>query len=210
MFCKLFVRKQYENKTLCTFLNIHCFYVTFNFTFCFINKLSYLFYLSLYHGPFSRLCTYLTSEMFKKFTVEENISSTSQIKNSVQRSIITQIVNQYPLLAEAIETILPKKAMLVAKAVDNVQLIVVNNEILFYNQRDGIEIFIRTSAMRINIILIECSFKLLVCLQPYTFIYMYLRMHEIIHVRNICLRNIHYRPILSDFKVATQVPHYDE
>eukprot|EP01036_Dinobryon_divergens_P022990 gene22990-31298_t len=27
--------------------------------------------------------------------------------------------------------------MLVAKAVDNVQLIVVNNEILFYNQRDG-------------------------------------------------------------------------
>ena len=75
--------------------------------------------------------------MFKKFTVEENISSTSQIKNSVQRSIITQIVNQYPLLAEAIEFILPKKAMLVAKAVDNVQLIVVNNEILFYNQRDG-------------------------------------------------------------------------
>lgn len=75
--------------------------------------------------------------MFKKFSVEENISSTSQIKNSVQRSIITQIVNQYPLLAEAIEFILPKKSMLVAKAVENIQLIIVNSEIVFYNQRDG-------------------------------------------------------------------------
>jgi PUA domain protein len=74
--------------------------------------------------------------MFKKFSTDD-ISSTSQIKNSVQRSIITQIVTQYPLLAEAIEFILPKKSMLVAKALENVQLIIVNKEILFYNQRDG-------------------------------------------------------------------------
>jgi PUA domain protein len=75
--------------------------------------------------------------MFKKFTADESVSSTSQIKNSVQRSIINQILEQYPLLEEAIETILPKKSMLVAKAQDGVQLIVVNNEVVFYNHRDG-------------------------------------------------------------------------
>ena len=75
--------------------------------------------------------------MFKKFSTDESISSTSQIKNSVQRTIISNIVNQYPLLAESIEFILPKKAMLIAKAQDNVQLIIVNNEILFFNVRDG-------------------------------------------------------------------------
>ena len=75
--------------------------------------------------------------MFKKFSVEEQVSSTSQIKNSVQRSICSQIAEQYPLLADIIDDILPKKAMLIAKAQDNIQLIVVNNEIVFYNQRDG-------------------------------------------------------------------------
>lgn len=75
--------------------------------------------------------------MFKKFSVEENVSSTSQIKNSVQRAIVNQIAEQYPLLSDIIEDILPKKAMLVAKAQENVQLIVVNNEVVFYNQRDG-------------------------------------------------------------------------
>lgn len=75
--------------------------------------------------------------MFKKFTTEDSISSTSQIKNSVQRSIITQLVNQYPLLEDAIESLLPKKAMMIAKCQDNIQLIIVNNEIVFYNQMNG-------------------------------------------------------------------------
>jgi PUA domain protein len=75
--------------------------------------------------------------MFKKFSIEESVSSTSQIKNSVQRSICNQISEQYPLLADVIDDVLPKKSMLVAKAADNVQLIVVNNEIVFFNQRDG-------------------------------------------------------------------------
>jgi malignant T-cell-amplified sequence len=75
--------------------------------------------------------------MFKKFTPEESISSTSQVKNSVQRSIISQIVETYPLLGEAIESILPKKAMLVGKGPDGMQLVIVNNEVLFYSQRDG-------------------------------------------------------------------------
>ena len=75
--------------------------------------------------------------MFKRFTIEESISSSSQVKNSSQRSIISQIVQQYPNLAEAIEFILPKKSMVVAKVVDNVQMIIVNNEIQFFAQRDG-------------------------------------------------------------------------
>jgi PUA domain protein len=75
--------------------------------------------------------------MFKKFTPEESISSTSKVKNSVQRSIISQITEQYPLLTDAIDSILPKNALLVAKCPENVQLIVVNDEIMFYNQKDG-------------------------------------------------------------------------
>ena len=75
--------------------------------------------------------------MFKKFSSDESISTTSQIKNSVQRSIITKIVEQYPLLEDVIEDILPKKSMLIAKAHDQLQLIIVNNEILFYNYMNG-------------------------------------------------------------------------
>lgn len=75
--------------------------------------------------------------MFKKFSVEENISSTSQVKNSVQRSIINQITSQYPLLEEAIDVILPKKSLLIAKADENIQLIIIENEILFFNHDNG-------------------------------------------------------------------------
>lgn len=75
--------------------------------------------------------------MFKKFSVEESVSSVSQIKNSAQRGIISQIISQYPNIEPVIETILPKKAMQVAKAQDGVQLIVVNNEVVFFNDRDG-------------------------------------------------------------------------
>jgi PUA domain protein len=75
--------------------------------------------------------------MFKRFTVEEHVSSTSQIKNSVQRSIVNQICEQYPCLVDIIEIILPKKLMLISKAQDNIQLVIVNNEVVFYNQMNG-------------------------------------------------------------------------
>ena len=75
--------------------------------------------------------------MFKKFTIEGSVSSTSQVKNSVQRSIQSQIVNQYPLLEPLIDEILPKKQMIIAKCQGHIQLITVNNEILFFNERDG-------------------------------------------------------------------------
>ena len=75
--------------------------------------------------------------MFKKFTPEENISSTSQVKNSVQRAIQSQIVTQYPKLEAIIDEILPKKLIIMAKCQDHIQLVVVNNEVMFFNQRDG-------------------------------------------------------------------------
>jgi malignant T-cell-amplified sequence len=75
--------------------------------------------------------------MFKKFTVEENVSSTSQIKNSVQRGIQAQIVSQYPKLEPIIEQLVPKKSMLVAKCQDHIQLVLINGEVMFFNQRDG-------------------------------------------------------------------------
>lgn len=75
--------------------------------------------------------------MFKRFTVEEHVSSTSQVKNSVQRSILSKLVEQYPTLEDKIEELLPKKEILVAKAQDNIQLIIIKDQILFYNQRDG-------------------------------------------------------------------------
>lgn len=75
--------------------------------------------------------------MFKKFSSEENISSISQVKNSVQRGIQSSIVEQYPLLEDAIEDIIPKKSITVGKAQDDIQLIIVDNEILFFCERGG-------------------------------------------------------------------------
>ena len=75
--------------------------------------------------------------MFKKFSVEENVVSSTQLKNSVQRGIQSQIVAQYPCLASVIDEIIPKKLMTSWKCQEHVQLIVVNHEIMFFNQRDG-------------------------------------------------------------------------
>ncbi|RYY80835.1 hypothetical protein EON63_16560 [archaeon] len=75
--------------------------------------------------------------MFKKFTADENISSISQVKNSVQRSILTQIQETYPLLEPVLEDLLPKKAILIGKATDNVQLVVINNEVVFFSIHGG-------------------------------------------------------------------------
>lgn len=75
--------------------------------------------------------------MFKKFTVDENVVSSTQLKNSVQRGIQSTIISQYPCLTECIDEIIPKKAMISYKCQEHIQLIVVNNEVLFFNQRDG-------------------------------------------------------------------------
>ena len=73
--------------------------------------------------------------MFKKFTTEG--LQISQVKNSVQRSLSVQIVETYPALEDAIDKILPKKNISVAKAPEYITLIVIDDEILFFQQRDG-------------------------------------------------------------------------
>ena len=76
--------------------------------------------------------------MFKKFSYGENVGQANQLKNSVQRGISAAIVEQYPALGDAIEHILPKKGITVGKLTgcpDNVQLLMVDNEILFFQKK---------------------------------------------------------------------------
>ena len=73
---------------------------------------------------------------FRRFDPGE--SQTSQIKNSATRAILQSIAEQYPNVAEAIKDILSSKKLLIAKCRDTqVQLLVVDNEILFFQHRDG-------------------------------------------------------------------------
>eukprot|EP01099_Mayorella_cantabrigiensis_P000489 TRINITY_DN1228_c0_g2_i1.p1 TRINITY_DN1228_c0_g2~~TRINITY_DN1228_c0_g2_i1.p1 ORF type:complete len:183 (-),score=35.80 TRINITY_DN1228_c0_g2_i1:318-866(-) len=76
--------------------------------------------------------------MFKKFSSKESVTSHSQVKSSVIRGIRSKILEQYPSIEEQIDDILPKKTpLIVAKCQNHLNLIVVNDEIIFYNERDG-------------------------------------------------------------------------
>ncbi|GAB9473201.1 Fumarylacetoacetate hydrolase domain-containing protein 2 [Globisporangium polare] len=76
--------------------------------------------------------------MFKKFTVEENVSTSSKVKSSQQRTIRSKILEQYPDIEPYLEALLPKKApMVVAKCQNHVQIVLHEGEPVFYNQRDG-------------------------------------------------------------------------
>ena len=54
--------------------------------------------------------------MFKRFSVEEHVSTSSKVKSSQQRSIRSKIVEKYPELDPYAEMLMPRKApMVVAK-----------------------------------------------------------------------------------------------
>eukprot|EP00245_Coleochaete_scutata_P004051 TRINITY_DN1622_c0_g1_i1.p1 TRINITY_DN1622_c0_g1~~TRINITY_DN1622_c0_g1_i1.p1 ORF type:complete len:181 (+),score=49.89 TRINITY_DN1622_c0_g1_i1:201-743(+) len=75
--------------------------------------------------------------MFKKFTQEE-VSGMSQVKASVQRKIRNSIAEDYPLLEDTLEELLPKKTpLVVAKCQNHINLVVANGVPLFFNIRDG-------------------------------------------------------------------------
>lgn len=78
------------------------------------------------------------ANMFKKFE-EGDISTTVQLKSSVQKSIKQKLVEQFPNLANHADVILPKKEQLrVAKCPDHIEILV--NSLgthLFYRQREG-------------------------------------------------------------------------
>jgi PUA domain protein len=83
--------------------------------------------------------------MFKRFTVDENVSNVSKVKTSVQRKICQKLAEQFPLLdandGALMEQLLPKKApLLVAKCTgtEHLQIVVSEDGIpLFFNMRDG-------------------------------------------------------------------------
>lgn len=51
--------------------------------------------------------------MFKRFSVEEHVSTSSKVKSSQQRTIRGKILESYPLIEPYLEDLLPKKAPLV-------------------------------------------------------------------------------------------------
>eukprot|EP00808_Paulinella_micropora_P022754 g68125.t1 len=74
--------------------------------------------------------------MFKKFQVKTSVSGRSQVKTSVARNIKKQIKELYPQLE--MDELFPKKAPLVVVKCDNhIQLVLSNNEVLFFNHRNG-------------------------------------------------------------------------
>eukprot|EP01097_Dermamoeba_algensis_P007490 TRINITY_DN4727_c0_g1_i1.p1 TRINITY_DN4727_c0_g1~~TRINITY_DN4727_c0_g1_i1.p1 ORF type:complete len:182 (-),score=40.25 TRINITY_DN4727_c0_g1_i1:67-612(-) len=76
--------------------------------------------------------------MFKKFSSKESVTGQSQLKTSVARGIRSTLISQFPPLEDYIDEIIPKKSILfIAKCQNHVNLLVVNNEVLFFNERDG-------------------------------------------------------------------------
>jgi len=64
--------------------------------------------------------------MFKKFSVRENVSGQSQVKNSVAREIRNSILQQMPKIEPFIDDILPKKVpTVIAKCQNHLNLVVV-------------------------------------------------------------------------------------
>lgn len=76
--------------------------------------------------------------MFKKFD-EGDISTTVQLKSSVQKNIKNKLVEQYPNLAKYVDVIMPKKEQIrVAKCPDHIEILVnPSGTHLFYRQREG-------------------------------------------------------------------------
>ncbi|CAG8519494.1 13863_t:CDS:2 [Acaulospora morrowiae] len=76
--------------------------------------------------------------MFKKFNIKESVTSQSQVKSSVQRNIRAKILEQYKNLESVIDEVLPKKsALFLVKCHDHINLLTINNEILFFQRFDG-------------------------------------------------------------------------
>ncbi|KAK3249333.1 hypothetical protein CYMTET_41237 [Cymbomonas tetramitiformis] len=79
--------------------------------------------------------------MFKKFTREESVTALNQAKSSVARAIKTKIAEQFPYLEDngILDQLMPKKMPIyVAKCAGHIGLVVVDNQPLFFNNRDGV------------------------------------------------------------------------
>eukprot|EP00658_Telonema_sp_P-2_P069911 TRINITY_DN593_c0_g1_i1.p1 TRINITY_DN593_c0_g1~~TRINITY_DN593_c0_g1_i1.p1 ORF type:complete len:184 (-),score=48.16 TRINITY_DN593_c0_g1_i1:407-958(-) len=65
------------------------------------------------------------------------IRDRSQIKSSAQRGIKSSLIDQYPMLEDIIDELLPKKELVQVKCQGHINLLTVGGEILFAQQRDG-------------------------------------------------------------------------
>lgn len=80
----------------------------------------------------------LTPAPFHRFE-DSNVSGLLQLKSSVQKTIKTRIVEQFPLLEGHMDDILTKKeGTRVVKCQDHIEIVVNGNgDHLFFKQRDG-------------------------------------------------------------------------
>jgi PUA domain protein len=77
--------------------------------------------------------------MFKKFSREE-VNTLNQVKSSVQRAVRGKISDQFPYLEDngVLDVLMPKKTpIFLAKCPGHMGLVIVDNEPLFFNDRDG-------------------------------------------------------------------------
>ncbi|KAK5781785.1 translation machinery-associated protein 20 PWA37_004694 [Arxiozyma heterogenica] len=74
--------------------------------------------------------------MFKKFS-KEDIHSRSNVKSSIQRTLKSKLVSQYPALELVIDELIPKKSHIeLIKCEDKIQLYSVDGEVLFFQKFD--------------------------------------------------------------------------
>jgi len=76
--------------------------------------------------------------MFRKFDENDHISSTNQLKQSVQRNIRGKIIEQMPKFEEYLIEIWPKKENAkIIKCHDHIEILQVGEVPLFFKQRDS-------------------------------------------------------------------------
>eukprot|EP00056_Hartaetosiga_gracilis_P020605 m.20590 g.20590 ORF g.20590 m.20590 type:complete len:139 (-) comp8586_c0_seq4:55-471(-) len=76
--------------------------------------------------------------MFKKFTQEESVGSSQQLKASVVRGIKSTLVEQMPGLEGLISTLIPKKVpVFMVKCKDRVSLLGCQGDVLFFQHDKG-------------------------------------------------------------------------
>ena len=79
--------------------------------------------------------------MFKKFTRRDNVSGSNLVKSSVARNIRKAILATYPDLSTEIDFFLPKKTPTYVTKTDNYcELVICNEEALFFKIRKGVYI----------------------------------------------------------------------
>ncbi|KAE8584200.1 hypothetical protein XENTR_v10020859 [Xenopus tropicalis] len=76
--------------------------------------------------------------MFKKFDEKENVSNCIQLKTSVIKGIKNQLIDQFPVIEQWLNQIMPKKdPVKIVRCHEHIEILTVNGELLFFRQREG-------------------------------------------------------------------------